>query len=102
MPERINDAASKEDGPKGYERSNRSTSSSLIYLSVAQMGARLFREQEVIRSIRIRETRNALVAQRKSGRFLPGRSCVRIASQGASILDFLGAIDYNVIILSKQ
>ncbi len=66
MPERINDAASKEDGPKGYERSNRSTSSSLIYLSVAQMGARLFREQEVIRSIRIRETRNALVAQRKS------------------------------------
>lgn len=45
---------------------------------------------------------NTLVAQRKSGRFLPGRSCVRIASQGASILDFLGAIDYNVIILSKQ
>ncbi len=32
---------------------------------------------------------NALVAQRKSDRLLSGRSCVRIASQGASILDFI-------------
>lgn len=43
VPERINGAASKADEPRGYERSNRSTSSSLIYLSVAQMVARLLR-----------------------------------------------------------
>lgn len=52
--------------PQGHRGSNPLASARQHFLSVAQLGARLFREQEVACSIHARETKIALVAQRKS------------------------------------
>lgn len=52
---RLNGAASKADGPQGHGSSNLPASAK-SFLSVAQLGARLLREQKVACSIHARET----------------------------------------------